>query len=128
MRHSGAVTDPVRLFGPPATVDDGEVVVRVVAAYAIGMEVAVVVDALGLPRPDPERRPDPVIENVWVVRRDGTKTACTTRAGTSSAVSHHSVSWSQWLAVEVPEILALSIRTPTTSVIVTMSEIDLGDM
>lgn len=128
MRHGGVVTDPVRLFGPPATLVEGDVVVRIVAAYAIGTDVAVLVDAVGLPRPDPERRPDPVIEAVHLVRRDGTRSPCSSRSGVSSAGSHHSVSWTQWLAAETPEFLELTVRTPTASATVALSEIDLADM
>lgn len=128
MRHCGAVTDPVVLFGPPATLAEGDVVVRVVAAYAVATAVAVVVDAIGLPRPDPERRPDPVIEGVDLVRRDGTKSPCRTIGGVSSAGSQHSMAWSQWLATETPERLELAVRTPAGLTTVRLSVVDLGGM
>jgi hypothetical protein len=88
----------VVVFGPPQTLGTGEAQVRVVAAYAIGLEVGVLVDATGTDGPTPGRRPDPFVEAVDVVLEDGTRQPCSGLGGVISGGDRRAISVSSWEA------------------------------
>lgn len=104
--------DDVVVFGPPQTLGSGEVQVRVVAAYAIGLEVGVLVDATGTERPTPERRSDPFVEEVDIQLEDGTSQSCSALGGSTSASDRRAISVTSWKAPAEPHRLRLSVRGP----------------
>jgi hypothetical protein len=102
----------VVLFGPPQTLGAGEVLVRVVAAYAIGTEVGVLVDAAGNDRPTPGGHRDPLVEAVDIVLNDGTRQPCRNLGGTLSGSDSRCIWVTSWEAPAEPRRLILSVRGP----------------
>ena len=101
------------LFGPPQTVTEGGLVIRVVAAYAIGLDVGVLVDATGTERPTPERRTDGFVVAVDVVSEDDELRACSIVGESLSASDHRVLAVSSWVAPVEPRRLRVTVRRPS---------------
>lgn len=102
----------VVVFGPPQTLGSGEVHVRVVAAYAIGLEVGVLVDAVGTERSSAEERTCPFVEAVDIVLDDGSSQSCSGLGGSLSGSDHRAISVTSWKAPAEPQRLHLLVRGP----------------
>jgi hypothetical protein len=100
------------VFGPPRTLGSGAQVVRVIAAYRIGSEVGVLVDASGAPSPSQPPRPDPFVEAVHVVLEDGTTQPCVCLGGVTSGGDQRLISVSTWDAPAESHRLRLSVHGP----------------
>ena len=107
------MSSEVRVFGPPQNLTEGGLSIRVVAAYAIGLEVGVLVDATGTQRPTPERGTDGFIVAVNVVSEDGETLPCSCVGESASASDNRALSMSSWVAPIEPRRLRLTVRRPS---------------
>jgi hypothetical protein len=107
------MSSEVLVFGPPQTVTEGGLSIRVVAAYAIGLEVGVLVDATGTQRPTPARGTDSFIVAVDVVSEAGETLPCSCVGESASASDSRALSMSSWMATIEPRRLRLTVRRPS---------------
>lgn len=102
----------VVVLGPPQTLGAGHDVVRVVAAYCIGVEVGVLIDAFGTEPPTPPHRADPFVVAVDVVIDDGTEQPCVALGGVVSSGDQRTIAVSSWRAPAAPRRVLVSVQRP----------------
>ena len=107
------MTSEPLVFGPPHTLTEGGLSIRVVAAYAIGLEVGVLVDATGTQRPTPERGANSFIVAVDVVSEADETLSCTCVGESTSAGDSRALSMTSWMAPIEPRRLRLAVRRPS---------------